>query len=110
MAVAVNNAAFKPLRGDRVREAVAAHRKSATDHRRSHADFPGRELLTRANAVLAGAIEAGRQLRYRPRTIEITRHTSWTSCLRYSLIRLCCPRPLRDQPSSRDGAAKCERE
>ncbi|MEW6767199.1 MAG: response regulator [Pseudomonadota bacterium] len=65
---------------ERVRDAVAAYRKSMAGHIDGLADFPGRQLLTkRERDVLAqvarGASnkEAGRRLGISPRTIEVHR-------------------------------------
>lgn len=65
---------------DRVREAVAAYRRSASGHIDGLADFQGRDLLTRRErdvlALVANGAsnkEAGRRLGISPRTIEVHR-------------------------------------
>lgn len=65
---------------DRVREGVAAYRRSTAGYIDGLADFPGRDLLTRRERdvlaeVARGASnkEAGRRLGISPRTIEVHR-------------------------------------
>ncbi|MBI3701769.1 MAG: response regulator transcription factor [Afipia sp.] len=65
---------------ERVREAVAAYRRSLAGHIDGLSDFPGRHLLTRRECdvlaqVARGASnkEAGRRLGISPRTIEVHR-------------------------------------